>query len=86
MPKKKDDLSWEDIGKAVGKKIEDYKMDDCKGWKKNFVFKYQDHGGGFGRLLFAIGILYVLNLKGLLVGIPSWTLVLLVIGFALMRL
>jgi hypothetical protein len=74
-----------EIGKAIGQKIESIDFEECKGWKKNFVFAQKEHGGGFGRLLFAVGVLYFLYLKGFLVGIPTWVLVLIALGFTLMR-
>jgi len=87
MPKKKQekDMSWEEIGKAIGKKMEKFNFEDVP-WKRNFTFKYKEHGGGFGRLIFAIGLLYFLKFKGLLAGVPTWVILLMVIGFTLMRL
>ncbi len=88
MPKKKEgkDLSWEEIGKAIGKKMEGFNFEECTPWRKNLTFKYKEHGGGFGRLIFAITVIYFLKFKGVLVGIPTWVIVLMVVGFALMRL
>jgi len=85
--------TWDEIGDAIGKKIEtsfdniDKKCseDDCGNpwWKKCTC---QHEGGGFGRLLFIIALLYILSFKGMLTGIPSWNLVLLVLGFWWMKL
>lgn len=88
MPKKKDekDLTWEDIGKAIGKKVEKFDFERCPSWKKNFTLKYKEHGGGFGRLLFAVGLIYFLKFKGLLTGVPTWVIVLMAVGFTLMRI
>ncbi|MBR9682706.1 MAG: hypothetical protein GOV02_03445 [Candidatus Aenigmarchaeota archaeon] len=89
MPKKKKDMSWDQIGKAVGKKMEKYSKENDKdgnNWCKSFSVDHQVNGGGFGRLLFISSILYAMNLTGMLEGIPLWTLVLIAIGFAMMRL
>lgn len=84
MAEKKKDLSWEEIGQAIGKKIEEGKGE----WPhhRHWEFKYKHYGGGFGRLVFAVGVLFALSYAGLLVNIPSWVLVIIIIGFALMRL
>ena len=87
MPSKKEnkDLTWEDIGKAIGQKIEKFKPDECKSWKRHFTFHHKDHGGGFGRLVFGAGVVYAMHLAGMLNGIPAWLLVVIVLGFAMMR-
>ena len=83
---KKKTPSWDEIGKTIGKKIEEkFKDKDFPPWKKPWLFCHPREGGGFGRLVFIIGLLFALNYAGMLTNIPSWTLVLIVIGFALMR-
>ena len=87
MPRrKKQEPTWEDIGKSIGKKMEKLKFDECGPWKNRLNVRFEEHGGGFGRFVFAAGIAYLLHLKGMLVGIPTWLIVLLVIGFAMMNL
>ena len=85
MPAKKKD-SWEDIGKNIGRKIEKECKDGKWTCKKPWQMKAEEHGGGFGRLLFAIGALLLLNQHGLLQGTPWYVWVLLIVGFMLMRL
>ena len=88
MTEKKDDKepSWEEIGKAIGKKMEKFKFDECHPWKKHFVFKYREHGGGFGRLVFGASVMYALYLTGVLNGLPTWLLAVIVLGFVMMKL
>ena len=79
---------WDKLGKMIGTKIgkEVEKAEPCE---KSWMFKSHnrcDEGGGFGRLLFIMALLFILNTKGYLVGISTWMLVLLVIGFAMMKL
>jgi hypothetical protein len=77
--KKKDD-SWDKIGSTIGRKLE--KEFKGKKWK----FCHHEHeGGGFGRFLFILAVLFILNAQGYLVGVSSWMLVLLVLGFTLMK-
>ena len=57
------------------------KKENCKSW----MFYNQTNGGGFGRLIFIIGVLYALDYLGMLEGIPSWVLVLIALGFTWMR-
>jgi len=95
--KRKEDMSWDDIGEVIGKKVgchmekfgdkmdEKFGKDECCGWKPPWAGHKHD-GGGCGRFVFIIALLYILSLKGLLVGIPWWALALLVIGFSGMRL
>jgi hypothetical protein len=80
--KKKRD-SWESIGKLVGRQIEkDFDEDECckKPW-----YHASEGDGFFGRLIFIIGLLYALNHLGYLNGAPTWTLILIGIGFAFMK-
>ena len=81
--KKEREISWDEIGKAIGTKMEKHK--DIP-WKKQWMCNPHQNGGGFGRLLFAIGLVFAFEYAGLLGGIPAWTLVMIVIGFAMMRL
>jgi len=80
MPKKKEP-SWDQIGKTIGKKMNKEIQKDNT-WK---CWTHRSNGGGFGRFIFVIGILYALNLLGYLEGIPLWLLVIIVIGFTSMR-
>ncbi len=81
MPSKKESTNWEHIGKMVGKKIET----ECQGGHfKCWGFHHHDHGF-FGRALFIAGMLLLLNAWGLLQGVNTWILVLIAVGFALMR-
>jgi hypothetical protein len=84
---KKTEMSWDEIGKAIGKKIESAKKEDtCKAWSKEW-FVHKECGGGFiGRVLLAIGLIVGLNAVGALEGFPTWTLWFMGIGFALMKL
>jgi len=82
---KKRELSWDQIGKAIGHKIDKSKWEECGAQKKPWMY-HKDHCGGFGRLLFALGLLFSLKALGLLEGIPTWSLVLMVIGFMMMKL
>lgn len=90
---KRKEPSWDEIGDAIGKKVEvafskmDKKKFDnscCSPWWA--MHCHHREGGGFGRLLFIIALLYILSFKGMLAGIPTWNLVLLVLGFWWMRL
>ncbi|MBW2965719.1 hypothetical protein KY342_01295 [Candidatus Woesearchaeota archaeon] len=49
------------------------------------MYYHETNGGGLGRLIFIIGVLYALNYAGMLANIPTWTLVLIAIGFTLMK-
>lgn len=84
MAEKKKDISWEEIGHAIGKKIEEGKGE----WPhhKHWGFKGRCYRGGFGRLVFAVGVLFALKYAGVLTSIPLWVLVVIVIGFTAMRL
>ena len=82
--KKKRDPSWDQIGKSVGKKIEKASNEgkfDCKSWD----MKTHCNGGGFGRLLFIIGAIWILNTLGHLDGVSNWAIALIIIGFAFMK-
>lgn len=83
---KSSDVSWEEIGKMVGQKVEKgTKGTDWTSWgKQKFVFK-EEHGGGFGRLLFAIGVMVLLTNLGIIPVLAWWMYVLIIGGFALMR-
>ncbi|MBW2970857.1 hypothetical protein KY320_01720 [Candidatus Woesearchaeota archaeon] len=83
---KKKELTWDEIGEAIGKKMEQgFKDKDvCGPWNKPWM-QYKEHGGGFGRLLFIIGTVLLFNHWGVLAGVPWWVLVMIVIGFAAMK-
>ncbi len=86
MPTKrrKKDPTWDEIGEAIGKKMEKgFKSCDRK--KKPWMFYQQRDGGGFGRFIFIIGLLYAMHLMGMLVMVPLWVLIIIVIGFSLMK-
>jgi len=78
---RKKEPSWTEIGKMAGKKIEKTKP---KPWERAFCI-HKDEGGGFGRLVFIIAVLYAMNTMQMLPGVSIWTQVAIVIGFALMR-
>ena len=80
MPKKMDD--WEDIGRAIGKKIEQEKGTM---WQKPWFMHREDGSGFVGRLLFVIGLVWILNTRGYMLGISGWAIALIIIGFALMK-
>lgn len=86
MPRtKKKELTWDEIGETIGKKIEKEfkgKKMVCEPW----CTCHDSKGGGFGRLVFISAVLYAMNLIGMLEGIPLWVLVLIALGFAGMRL
>jgi hypothetical protein len=85
MPAKrrKKEPSWDEIGEAIGKKMEkEFKGCD---WKNKPWMFHRERGGGFGRFLFIIGVLYAMHLMGMLTMIPLWVLAIVVIGFSLMR-
>jgi hypothetical protein len=86
--KKKSELSWEEIGENIGRKIktefEDKDMPCNPHWDKQWV-QVKEHGGGFGRLVFIVGILLLSNHMGWFPGTPWWIKALIVVGFAAMR-
>lgn len=71
--------SWEDIGKMIGKKIEK------EGKPRPWVFHAHSDKGFFGRVLFAIMLVWALNIIGVFSAVPTWMQVLMVVGFAFMR-
>ena len=78
--------TWDEIGKAVGSKFEKYEQDECFPMKKkSFWFHHHEHGGGFGRLLFIIGVLLAMNALGMLAGIPWYATLLILVGFWWMK-
>lgn len=83
----KSEMGWDEIGKMIGKKMEkEMKGKECCGGWHHHMFRHHDHGGGFfGRALFIIGVMIALNGLGYLHGIATWVLVLIGIGFALMK-
>jgi len=64
------------------------KKDECCGgsWGKMANCCGGCDCGFFGRALFAIGVLTAMNGLGLLHGIATWVIVMIGIGFALMKL
>jgi hypothetical protein len=84
-PKKKKTPSWEKIGQEIGKKIEaESKGNKCKTWSY-FNTNKKDDGGFFGRALFILGMLLLLNHVGITEGVSIWIQLLIGFGFALMR-
>ena len=77
---RKKEPSWEEIGKLAGRKIEKTKP---KPWEKAWCST--NNGGGFGRLIFIIAVLYAMNTMQMLPGVSIWTQVAIVIGFSLMK-
>jgi len=77
-------------GKNARKSVEISWDDECcggKDWKKYMFKRHWHHGGGggfFGRALFAIGVLMLVNSMGVFNGQPLWLPWLIGIGFALM--
>jgi hypothetical protein len=86
----KSEKGWDEIGKMIGKKMEmECGGEDCckRPWHKWIHMHHHHDGGGFfGRAIFAIGVLIALNGLGLLHGIDTWVVVMIGVGFALMRL
>ena len=80
--------TWDDIGKAVGRKFEKYEKDfdseKCDSWFK-WKWHTHGHGGGCGRLLFIIGVLLAMNALGMLAGIPWYATLLIILGFWWMK-
>jgi hypothetical protein len=89
--RKKKEMSWDEIGESIGRKVEKMEKecgDDESGfWKKRWMFYRKEEGGGFGRFLFILGLLFLLNFLGTieLSVIPWWILALIIIGFTGMR-
>jgi hypothetical protein len=73
--RKKKEMSWDEIGESI-----------VGFWNKRWV-AYKEEGGGFGRFLFILGVLFLLDFLGTieLSVIPWWILVLIILGFAGMR-
>ena len=85
---KKKEPTWEDMGKFMGEKFgKKFEGMECASWKKPWSFCTGHEGGGFiGRLVFILGLVFALKAAGILAAAPTWTVVLIIIGFALMRL
>lgn len=86
--KKVSEPSWDKIGAMIGKKMEKgFKGGECCGpWWKWADRGYSNRDNGFvGRVLFIVGLYIALNTLGLLHGIATWVIVMMGIGFALMR-
>ena len=87
MAKKKVEkvAGWGKIGEMIGKKIEkESKNMDCGPWHQQIMQKHEEGGGFFGRALFIIALLIILNTLGVISGVNIWIQVLLGVGFALM--
>jgi hypothetical protein len=78
---KKKNPSWEVIGKKVETDFKSKDFNCCT------PMTHVHHCSGFaGRLIFVIGILYVMSYAGWFANIPAWPVALMGIGFALMKL
>ncbi len=94
MAAKKKSRSWDDLGEEIGQKIgkemergfskaHNSKQSWCMpSW---IMMPHHEHGGGFGRLLFIIGLIWALNTIGWMPDIGFWPLALIMVGFTLMR-
>lgn len=83
--RKKKSASWEKIGEMIGKKIEsEFKGKKC-GPFYHMNLNKTDDGGFFGRALFIVGVLLLLNHVGLMQGVSIWIQILIGVGFAFMR-
>jgi len=80
--KEKTETSWSDIGQAIGKKIEK----ESKNWKsRSFVWEeHKEKGGSAGRLLFILGVIFLLKNTSGLPSLPWWNWVLIIVGFMMM--
>lgn len=85
--RRKRGMSWDEIGEAIGRKMEKKCKDKDTSFFKRWEFHHHEHGGGFGRFLFIIGVLYAMDYMGTisLASIPLWMLALIVIGFTAMQ-
>lgn len=83
---KKKEPTWDEIGEAIGKKMEKgiKENEACCAWDKPWG-KAKEHGGCFGRFLFALGVLLLFNFWGVFAGVPWWIRAMLVVGFSAMR-
>ena len=82
--KKTEDASWDRIGELIGASFEkDLSPPDPK--VNYWSWCHTSKGGGFGRFLFIIGVLLALSTLGKLDGISTWILLLIVIGFTMMK-
>jgi len=84
VAKKKKDMNWDDIGKAIGTKIDKSDIAEYSTWKKPIMI-HKDSDGFFGRLLFIIGVLVVLNQMNIIPDLAWWVYFLLIAGFSLMK-
>ena len=76
---------WDKIGEMIGKKIEkESKNCDCGPWHKQMMQNHDEHSGFFGRTLFIIALLIILNTLGVLSGVNIWIQIMLGAGFAFM--
>ena len=85
--KKKKEQSWDEIGEAIGRKIEkEFKGKDFNCGPQWYKWQqYNPDGGGFGRFLFVIGALLALSTMGILPQLPWWNYALIIIGFSAMK-
>lgn len=90
-------MSWDEIGSVIGEKIGEgvetafdrFDEEDRKEKAKHWFFRRytcdHGHGGGAGRFIFIVSILYAMHLTGALPHLPLWLFAIIVIGFTLMR-
>jgi hypothetical protein len=78
--------SWEKIGQEIGKKVEaEFKGKKYKSSWNCFNIEKKDDGGFFGRALFIVGMLLLLNHLGITEGVSIWIQLLIGFGFAFMK-
>lgn len=82
--RRKREPTWDEVGKKFEK---EFKSAECCSTKqKHWMHCTGYHGGGFvGRLIFIFGVIFALKAMGVLEGAPTWTIVFMIIGFALMK-
>ena len=82
---KKKDPTWDEIGKMVGKKVENYEKSDCFQWKKPWVWHHHSNVGGFGRFWFICGLFLAFHSLGMFVGLPWYVIAMIIVGFTFMK-
>jgi len=81
--KKKKDPSWDQLGKIFERKMKkEFKDKDCG---PSCMHSHQKSGGGLGRFVFIIGVLWAMNSMGYFIGLELWQLAIIVIGFTMMK-
>ena len=84
VTKSKKEPTWDEIGEAIGSKMEKFKKSDyCS--EKPWFFKQSEGCGGCGRFVFITGLLYALNLLGSLPNLPWWVWAWIVVGFTALK-